>query len=362
MSFTVDPVQIGLYAGIIGNHHADAVAAAEFAERNLHIGAQPGLLRRLTGVHDHVRAEIVAVLGELADVCAGSRSELDRTWREYDRVDHAEAEHLDQTYPDPGPPPTVPALPGIPTGTEPLGVRQYRVPTGRLGTPEPPAEFPNPFDVVNDLGDLVSVTNWAQEILDATIHVDPVAEITRWFAGDWEQFARTAAALNSLSWFCADLASDQRVNIAELTDHWWRGHAANSAFGYFTALADHIDTYATDLAALRDRYTDTAHGAYETAEALRNILQNIADSVFWAALSAAAGTLLTETVVGPAALWSLAALECRTIVASWQEATRLLTLLETTAQSLHGALLQFTNSPRPLPSHPFPPAYDHPGA
>src|SRR4051794_22691395 len=136
MAFTVDTFQVGLYGGIVRNHHDDAKTAEGFAQANLQVGAQPGLIAELVGSHEQAKGEIVKALTALTSVCEASSAELDRTRQMYDRVDAGSAERLDQTYPDPGSPPQMPSVPGLPADTSTQAVRQLAFPAERLKPPQ----------------------------------------------------------------------------------------------------------------------------------------------------------------------------------------------------------------------------------
>jgi hypothetical protein len=230
-----------------------------------------------------------------------------------------------------------------------------------LTPPKEPEEFQNPIKIVNDLGNMISPGYWTQQVLDATIHVNPVDELAQWTVGDWEQFAKAADALNSLSWFCADLSEDISANANAALTH-WTGAAADEAFQYFTSFATTIKGYADGLAALRDKYLEAAKGVWEFAESVKDIIQQIFDNVFWAAVEAAAGAALSETVIGPAVLWSLAALQCAAIVKDWESITRLLMQIQNTVRMIHGGILTLVGDRGMFSSHPPPAAYHHPGA
>lgn len=361
MTFKVDSFQLGMYAGIVRNHHEDAVAAKEFAEKNLHIGSQPGVLVSLVGSHEEARRDVISALTALVEVCGAAATELDRTWRMYDSVDRAEAERLDGTYPQSEGRPEVPPLPGQSGESMPMAITQHYIPAGRLSEPKPLHGFTNPMQPINDIGNLISVGFWAQKFLEATIRVNPVQEASQWVAGDWEQFAKAASTLHSLSWFCTDVAEDQRVNINALLDH-WTGNAANSAFQYFNNLGHRVGDYSAALATLREKYMEAARGAWEAAEALSDIIQGIFDNIFWASAAAIAGGVLAETVVGPAILWSFAALECKNMVELWQDATRLIMAIQNTIRGIHGSVLELVGTNGAFQTHPLPAGYDHPGA
>jgi uncharacterized protein YukE len=359
VGFTVDTFQIGLYGGLVRSHQDDAKAAEGFAQANLRIGEQPGLIAELVGSHEQAKNEIVKALAGLKSVCEASGAELDRAWQMYDHVDSGSSDRLDRTYPDPGSPPRMPAVPGLPADTNAQVVRQVAFPAERL-TPPRAEEFTNPIQIVNDLGNLISPGYWSQQFLDATINVNPVEEFSHWVAGDWEQFAKASDALNSLSFFCADLAQDLQANVTALLTS-WTGNAANEAYQYFDGLGETIKGYASGLAALRDKYREAAQGVWEFSETINDVIQDIFDSIFWGAVELAAGGVLAETVVAPAVLWSLAALECKNVVDGWKQMTNLLMNVQNTVRVIHGSVLDIIGSGGSFEGHPLPAGYDHPG-
>jgi uncharacterized protein YukE len=164
-----------------------------------------------------------------------------------------------------------------------------------------------------------------------------------------------------LAFFCADLAQDLKTNITTLLTS-WTGNAANEAFQYFSGLADTVNGYAAGLGALRDKYREAAQGVWEFSETINDVIQDIFDSIFWGAIDLAAGGVLAETVVGPAVLWSLAALECKNVVEGWKQMTNLLTNIQNTFRLIHGGVLDVIGSGGSFEAHPLPAGYDHPGA
>jgi hypothetical protein len=361
VALKVDTFQLGMYAGIVKNHHQDSESAWRFADRALQIGAQPGLLAEIAGSHEEAKRDVVAALQSLARCLEACAAELDRTWRMYDATDHAAAERLDGTYPDPGGPAQLPDLPGMPSGDQPQAVMQTAFPAGRLSEPKKPEGFTNPIQIINDLGNMISPGYWAQKFLEATIQVNPVQEFSNWVAGDWEQFGKARDALNSLSWFCSDVSGDLRINISALLTA-WDGNASHAAFQYFNGLGLQVDGYRQGLTTLRDKYNEAAKGVWEFSESINDIIQSIFDSIFWGSAAAIAGGVLAETVAGPALLWSLAALECKNIVDSWKQATNLLMNIQNAIRIIHGGILDVIGSNGSFAAHPLPAGYDHPGA
>jgi hypothetical protein len=168
----VDTFPLSMYAGIVENHQQDSTVAWQFADKNLQIGSQPGLIADLVGSHEDAKRDVVA-LRSLDTALEASGAELDRTWRMYDQIDRASAQQLDHTYPDPGGPPQLPDLPGMPSGSAPQAVLQTTFPSGRLTGPKKPDGFINPIQLINDLGNMISPGYWAQKFLEVTIRSIP---------------------------------------------------------------------------------------------------------------------------------------------------------------------------------------------
>lgn len=57
MGFTVEAYQLGLFAGVVSDSARDASAAQRFADQNVQIGRQPGLLAQFVGSHEQAKAE-----------------------------------------------------------------------------------------------------------------------------------------------------------------------------------------------------------------------------------------------------------------------------------------------------------------
>ncbi|GAB3899931.1 hypothetical protein ACFQ1S_03080 [Kibdelosporangium lantanae] len=358
--FQVDTVQLGMYAGIVKAHGQDSVAARQFAEKSLQIGAQPGLLAEFVGSHEEAKHDIVAALQNLEAVCSASGTELERAGQMYDTVDKDSADSLDRTYPDPGGPTKLPDLPGMPSPSERQAVIQTTFPNGRLTEPKKPDGFHNPIQILNDLGNMISPGYWAQKFLEVTIRVNPVQEFSNWIAGDWEQFAKASDALNSLSWFCSDVGQDVLINMSALSTQ-WTGNASNEAYHYFNTLGSLIKGHGEALATLRDKYNEAAQGVWEFSESINDIIQGIFDSIFWGTLEAIAGGALAETGIGAAALWGLAALECKDIVEGWKRATNLLMNIQNATRIIHGGVLDVIGTNGAFQAHPLPAGYNHPG-
>jgi hypothetical protein len=233
-------------------------------------------------------------------------------------------------------------------------------PASHLKAPGKPDEFHSPFELLNQASDLISPTYWVNEILNAATGFNPMDKAKEYFAGDWESYAKCGVVWENLGKLCADIAKNIDAGNGEL-DATWDGNSADAAFNYFKALADRCDELQSDLDTLKTQYGIVSHGVWSTAEAVGAILGQIGDMAATAAISAAAGTLLSWTGWGAAVGYGLAAVEILRIIDLWGDATKLVNeaqlitngavgVLETVGGELSGKLHNF-----PLPGG----AYDN---
>lgn len=234
-------------------------------------------------------------------------------------------------------------------------------PTSHLKTPQKPAEFHSPLELLNKASDLISPTYWVTEILEASTGFNPMDKAKEYFAGDWEAYAKCSEVWGNLGKLTGDIAKNIDAGNGEL-DATWDGNAADAAFNYFKRLADRCDELQSDLDTLKTQYYVVSHGVWSTAEAVGAILGQIGDMAATAAISAAAGTLTSWTGWGAAVGYGLAAYEILRIIDLWGDATKQINntqllvngavgALETVGGELSGKLHDF-----PLPGT----AYDNP--
>jgi DNA-binding winged helix-turn-helix (wHTH) protein len=95
-------------------------------------------------------------------------------------------------------------------------------------------------EVISGVSDLLSPSSWAAEAMKAAFDFDPFEEAAKWFAGDWEGYAKCADAWANVGKLASGIAENLDAGNGTL-DATRNGHAADSAFVYFEQLADKID-------------------------------------------------------------------------------------------------------------------------
>ncbi|MFJ4899709.1 hypothetical protein [Streptomyces sp. NPDC088727] len=178
----------------------------------------------------------------------------------------------------------------------------------------------NPVKALNQAADLISPTYWVNEILDMALGFNPMDETKKYFAGDWEAYAKCGEVWGNLGKLCMDISKN--VNAGNITlDRTWDGNAADAAYVYFKDIADRCDDLQSELDTLKTEYDVISQGVWAAAEAIGSLLGAIGDSAAVAAIAAAAGTMMSWTGWGAAVGYGLAAAEIVKIVELWGKTT-----------------------------------------
>lgn len=218
-----------------------------------------------------------------------------------------------------------------------MAFKDVASPTGHLKAPGTPDDFKSPLECLNKAGDLISPTYWASEIIAMSTGFNPMDKAKEYFAGDWEAYAKCAEVWENLGRMCAGISGNVDTGNREL-DSTWDGNGADSAFGYFRALAERCDELRSDLDTLGTEYRVVSHGVWSTAEAVGAILGQIGDAAATAAIAAAAGTLTSWTGWGAAAGYGMAAYEVVRIIEMWSSATKIVNNAQITVNGATGAM------------------------
>ncbi len=231
---------------------------------------------------------------------------------------------------------------------------------GCLTPPGKPEEFVDPMKLLNDVSDFASPSYWLNEVLKATINVNPLEEVSKWVAGDWEGFAHCADAFEALGRFMGAVAAnlDAGSNIASFS---WRGNAADAADVYFKALSEAVGHQRETLHELHEQYMSAAKGVWEFAKMANDVLKEILDIAIVAGIEIAVGAILSETMAGTAICWALAGERCVKIVIEWNRLVKEFNHLQDFVYLVHGNLLKVVSDASSFKRFPLPAqGYQHP--
>ncbi|MFF4525574.1 hypothetical protein [Streptomyces bluensis] len=175
-------------------------------------------------------------------------------------------------------------------------------------------------DVIGAVSDLLSPSAWAAEALKAAFDFDPFEEVAKWFAGDWEGYAKCADAWANVGKLTAGIAKNLDSGNGTL-DRTWNGNAADSAFVYFEQLADKIEGLQDDFDQLKQHYDELYAAVWAGADLISGLCKQLLDEAIIAGVAFAAGTLLAETGVGLIAGYAVGALEIIQMIKTWGRIT-----------------------------------------
>lgn len=228
---------------------------------------------------------------------------------------------------------------------------------------DPTASDPVPDLLENVIGisQYISVSYWVGQAIDLVFDVNPFEWVAREFAGDWELVQKAGVAMENLGAFNDEFA---RVISAQLTTvgEGWQGNAADSANEYFTGLANAIRDQQDTLNAMGREFKQSAVGMYETANAIKGMLETLLDLLIAIGLELAAAAATSWTVIGPILSGAAAAATIGKALGVWGQALEAHTWAWNAAQALVGLMAGYLSTLGDLEQHALPEGnYDHPG-
>lgn len=352
MDFNAPTELIASFAGILSKQEDHVEAAKTYAKSNLNIAhSDDGWITQLLDKHEQVRKRVLEELDKSTSVCNTNALEMQAAADYYKATDATVAERFERTLPGSG-------ERRFPPFVGPFALQETRAPRGRLSTPGTPDEFIDPMQVVNSLSDLISPGYWVGEVLNVLIGCNPAEEVSRRLAGDWQAVAKCASAFNSLGFFDSDIG----VNIAHnhrLLMNLWTGKAANASYEYFTRLSTVLEQHKSAFEQLRTAYERMAMGVWQFAKLAKDMVHTIFDHAFWIAVEVAASAILARTGVGSVAMWSVAALQCLSIVRTWGQLLKMFDSVQNVIGIAVAEIQIVMGSQTGFSAHPLPGIYKH---
>lgn len=342
MRFSVDPDIVAKYGEQIARNGVNLSLV------NVHLagytdipGNADGWLLETLPTHEKIVTEMQESLYNGFNWMGDSADELKRSAEYYRETDRSSAAELDATYPVVRRPQIeAPAaqnthVPGE-TGPSQAGAGDdIAYPTQYLNPPGQPAEFTNlmaPFDAVSNL---LSPSWWISAVLNDTIGVNPLDEVSRLLAGDWEAFARCALVWEDLGKATDAIAENVGYGLTWLADA-WDGRAADAAVYHFAYAHDALLTHGYVLHEIHKQYIVVARGIWEFSMGAAGLIQMLLDNLIVAGVAVLAAWALSWTGVGAGLAWAVAAYECTQIIKLWGNVTKLISTTESTVNGLLG--------------------------
>lgn len=244
---------------------------------------------------DELREAIGMALDKTSDALEGSATELHATANRYNELDEQARVEFDAAYP------------GVGTGAS------YELAPGRPKSPlmtltEPTKIFPSDWVSKIITNDWLSPSDTVATLIDLVFDWNPIDEITKVFAGDWDDMERIASACQILGDYFGSLTSAAKTEAGNCMQA-WSGEAADAAASWFKKFDQFGDDIEGKFDELKGHYVDVALTMRSYGNLLSGLLAQIMDALLYAALLAAAAVVTVETVIGTIILGALAVLE-----------------------------------------------------
>ncbi|NTW41948.1 MAG: hypothetical protein HGA44_19065 [Cellulomonadaceae bacterium] len=240
---------------------------------------------RATG---QLRESLQAMLAAQSTSLASSGDELTKTAHAYDTTDLAVSASLDSTYPG------GPASPAM----VPWSLAVYVSPAEVDGALDDPGTSSG-HDYVKDIltTDWFSPTSVIDQIISWVFDYDPLAEVSRVFAGDWDRATVCSLALDHTAAFEERVAAHVGAGFSHCLDS-WSGEAANAASVYFDSLARQVRQNADAIRDAAPLYEQISQAIASWADVLKGLYAQALDMIWVAAASYTLAGIFSETIVG----------------------------------------------------------------
>ncbi|MEO3923951.1 WXG100 family type VII secretion target [Micromonosporaceae bacterium B7E4] len=227
---------------------------------------------------------------------------------------------------------------------------------------DPKVADPIPDSLENYLGisQYISPSYWLGEAMNLVIGTNPFQWAAEQFTGDWQAVQTAGKAVQTLAAFNEACASALNSAVA-VVGYGWEGNARDAADEYFSSVGQVLRDQVSVLVQLGWQLDVTAFSVYETAGALKGLLEGLVDLLIAIGIEMAATAASAPTVIGPILGGASIAFTASQAVAKWNQILSLHSTIWNAVQAFSGVVAgllgQVSDNSLPhLPSR----EYDHP--
>ncbi|WP_422772933.1 WXG100 family type VII secretion target [Plantactinospora sp. WMMC1484] len=227
---------------------------------------------------------------------------------------------------------------------------------------EPKAADPMPDSLENILGlpQYISPSYWLGRAAELVCGTNPWQWLAGELTGDWQALQTAGAAVQNLAGFndaCASVINSAVATVG----YGWEGNASDAADEYFSGISQVLRGQISALVSLGHQLETTAFSVYETAGALKGLLEGLTDLLIAIGIEMAATAASAATVIGPLLGGASIAFTAAQATARWQQIlsvqNHIWNIVQAFTGVVAGLLGEVENASLPyLPSR----EYDHP--
>ncbi|GAB3497467.1 WXG100 family type VII secretion target [Amycolatopsis cihanbeyliensis] len=234
-------------------------------------------------------------------------------------------------------------------------------PAAKLTDPTASDPVPDLLENVIGISQYLSISYWVGEAIELIFDVHPFEWVAEQYAGDWEKVQKAGVALENLGEFSTAYSGVITSELSTVASD-WQGNAADSANSYFSGLAQTIQDQQATLSAMGKEFKQSAIGMYETANAIKGLLDTLMDLLIAIGLELAAAAASSWTIIGPILSGAAAAATITKALGVWDDVLTYHTAAWNAAQGLVGLMAGYLSTLGDIEKHALPESnYDHPG-
>lgn len=234
-------------------------------------------------------------------------------------------------------------------------------PSAELTAPTSSDPIPDLIENIVGFPQYISPSYWLGWAAEQVCGTNPWQWVADQYAGDWAAVQKAGAAVKNLAEFNTAYAGS--INSAVATVKYdWQGNAADSAAEYFNGLVKVLQDQVSSLNSLGGQFDSMAIGMYESANAIKGLLETLTDLLIAIGIEAAAAAASSWTVIGPILAGAAAAVTVTKAIGVWGQAIEVHNHVWTAVQGFTGVVAGLLGGLQGLDAHPLPAgAYDHAG-
>ncbi|TDE95092.1 hypothetical protein EXU48_10055 [Occultella glacieicola] len=215
--------------------------------------------------------------------------------------------------------------------------------------------------VISSMGTILSPTTWVRTVISWVFNWDPLTEVMKVFAGDWNAVAQAGRAYEMLGEW-ADLVEEEVGVATTKVQADWEGNAADAASTYMTGtLAPNVTAMAAAFKDIGGEYSAVAVGMHRTAQLGNTAFNTVCDWLIYTAAIAAATAASSWTIVGGIAGGAATAAAVAKTLTAVSAASNALTAGQTLVDSAAGIIPGYLGALDGFSTIDAPGAYDHQG-
>ena len=358
MTLVVESQGLHAYARQLDRAREDVAAIRGYLGRYAEAGTGGEVYNLARSGHEHAVHVVDGTLNRLSCLLEASAPEMYQAAAYYRSTDLAAAEKVDRSLPATAPRASTPVESEFAaTNCPPPPFADARHVAGHLVAPGEVDKPSNPLGFM----DYVSPSSWANTAFETVLGFEPIGWLQERVFGDWESLAAMRPVLANVGDALHALAYNVQTGASALQSV-WEGSAADSAYGYFTDLANAVSSLQEPLDAIGHAYGGMADAVWAIGEALGGTIKALLDTAIVAGIAIAAGTATASTGVGAVVGYGVAAVEIANMLRLWANATNLYQKLSAAVNVFRAGLGRHLSRLEvvALPALPGGSGYDHP--